>query len=430
MNTEQHIIPELRFPGFDEPWVAARVGDVMSFGITNSFSRDDLNYESGQVKNIHYGDIHTKFQTHFDVTNERVPYINTDIDNQKIKDKSYCTEGDLIFADASEDLNDIGKSIEIVNLNNEKAVSGLHTILARPTPELFVVGFLGHLFRCEPIKRQIQKESQGTKVLSISTTRLSNVIIHYPLSIIHSQKEQQKIAACLSSLDEVVAAHSEKLEALKAHKKGLMQNLFPQEGETVPKFRFPEFAQDEEWVKKKLGDVFLTFSGGTPSTSEKEYYGGSIPFIRSAEISKSSTELYLTNQGLENSSAKMVTEGDLLVALYGANSGDVAISQINGAINQAILCLRSEFSNAYVCHFLSFRKDWIISRFIQGGQGNLSGDIIKSIEVPFPSKAEQQKIALFLSALDAAISAQTEKIDQLKQHKQGLMQGLFPKVNN
>lgn len=240
--------------------------------------------------------------------------------------------------------------------------------------------------------------------------------------------EQKKIAACLSSLDEVIAAHSEKLEALKAHKKGLMQNLFPQEGKTVPKFRFPEFAQDGEWVKKKLGDVFLTFSGGTPSTSEKEYYGGSIPFIRSAEISKSSTELYLTNQGLENSSAKMVSEGDLLVALYGANSGDVAISQINGAINQAILCLRSEFSNAYVCQFLAFRKDWIISRFIQGGQGNLSGDIIKSIEVPFPSKAEQQKIALFLSALDATISAQTEKIDQLKQHKQGLMQGLFPKM--
>lgn len=245
-----------------------------------------------------------------------------------------------------------------------------------------------------------------------------------------SSKEQQKIASCLSSLDEVITVHSQKLELLKEHKKGLMQNLFPQEGEKMPKYRFKEFVNDGEWEEKTIGQIFNSFSGGTPNTSESKYYDGNIPFIRSAEINKEKTELFLTEEGLKNSSAKLVNKGDLLVALYGANSGDSAISKIKGAINQAILCLQSEYSNAYTYHFLTLKKNWIVSRFIQGGQGNLSGDIVKSISIPFPSQKEQQKIASCLSTLDNLITAQTNKIEQLKQHKKGLMQGLFPKMND
>lgn len=243
-------------------------------------------------------------------------------------------------------------------------------------------------------------------------------------------KEQQKIASCLSSLDEVITAHSQKLELLKDHKKGLMQNFFPQEDEMMPKYRFKEFGSNGEWVEKKLGEVFASYSGGTPSTQEREYYGGIIPFIRSAEIGKNSTELFLTEIGLKSSSAKMVEKGDLLVALYGANSGDVAISKINGAINQAVLCLKSDFSNEFTFHYLLHKKNWIVKKYLQGGQGNLSGDIVKSIELMFPTKKEQQKIASCLSSLDALITLQVEKIEQLKLHKKGLMQGLFPKIND
>jgi len=246
---------------------------------------------------------------------------------------------------------------------------------------------------------------------------------------ISDPKEQQKIASFLSSIDELIAAHNDKLEALKDHKKGLMQNLFPQEGDTVPKYHFPEFENDGEWVEKKLGKVFESFSGSTPKTTEKKYYGGNIPFIRSAEIDRELTELFLTEEGLNNSSAKLANKGDLLVALYGANSGEVAISKIDGAINQAILCLRSDYSNSFTHQFLLLKKEWIISRYIQGGQGNLSGDIIKSIELLFPNKEEQQKIASCLSAVDELITAQKEKIEQLQLHKKGLMQGLFPKIN-
>ena len=266
-----------------------------------------------------------------------------------------------------------------------------------------------------------QNISQGGTFDAVNSDDIRNLKLPIP-----NTKEQQKIASCLSTLDELLAAHNDKLDALKDHKKGLLQNLFPQEGETVPKVRFSEFEGDGDWVEKTIGEVFDSFSGSTPKSTEKKYYGGNIPFIRSAEIAKDSTELFLTNEGLKNSSAKLIKKGDLLVALYGANSGDVAVSKIDGAINQAILCLRSAFSNSFTHQYLSFKKEWIVSRYIQGGQGNLSGEIVKSIELQFPEKKEQQKIASCLSAVDELIIAQADKIEQLQQHKKGLMQGLFP----
>lgn len=198
------------------------------------------------------------------------------------------------------------------------------------------------------------------------------------------------------------------------------------EKKIIPDLRFPEFQKEGEWTEKPIYEVFITYSGGTPSTSESKYYGGKIPFIRSAEINKIETELFITEEGLKNSSAKLVNKGDLLVALYGANSGDSAISKIDGAINQAILCLQSDYSNLFTYNFLSYKKDWIVSRFIQGGQGNLSGEIIKSIIIPFPKKDEQQKIASCLCSLDEVIAAHSQRLELLKDHKKGLMQNLFP----
>ena len=242
-----------------------------------------------------------------------------------------------------------------------------------------------------------------------------------------SPKEQQKIADCLTSVDELITAQTKKLDALRAHKKGLMQQLFPAEGKTVPTLRFPEFKNAGEWDVKRIEDACeKPFSGSTPTSTNIKYYGGTIPFIRSAEIGKNKTELFLTEEGLKNSSAKLVKKGDVLVALYGANSGDVALGKIDGAINQAILCLRSKASNAFLYQYLSYKKQEIISTYLQGGQGNLSGDIIKSIEFKYPAPNEQQKIADCLKAIDELVTAQTQKIDALKAHKKGLMQQLYP----
>jgi len=198
------------------------------------------------------------------------------------------------------------------------------------------------------------------------------------------------------------------------------------DGLLVPKLRFPEFWDAGEWEEKTIGNICKTFSGGTPSTSQKEFYGGDIPFIRSAEIDKDRTELFLTKEGLTNSAAKLIEKGDVLVALYGANSGDVALAKTNGAINQAILCLKSDNSNAFIYQYLSLKKDWVVSTYIQGGQGNLSGEIVKSITLSFPSPLEQQKIADCLFSISDRITAETQKLDTLKAHKKGLMRQLFP----
>ena len=271
------------------------------------------------------------------------------------------------------------------------------------------------------LRKYIEVGARAHGALSVDTKHLWSMPLALP-----DFKEQKKIADCLSSIDELIDAESRKLKALEKYKKGLMQKLFPAEGKTLPEWRFPEFQGCGEWKSKSIGKACKMFSGGTPDTSKKEFYGGTIPFIRSAEINKSSTELFITEEGFKNSSAKMVKKGDILIALYGANSGEVALSKIDGAINQAILCLRHETNNVFVYHYFTHMKNWIISKYIQGGQGNLSGQNIKSVNLYFPKAEEQQKIADFLSEIDTMITGQSNKVEQLKAHKKGLMQGLFP----
>jgi type I restriction enzyme S subunit len=217
--------PLLRFPEFrnDGEWACKPFSELYEFKPTNTYSRDQLNYESGPAKNIHYGDIHMKFSTSFRIQENIVPYVNESEDLLKLKSDTYCQEGDMVFADASEDLTDVGKSIELVNLGGEKVFSGSHTILARQKGKAFIVGFAGHLFKGRGVRSQIEKEAQGTKVLQISPGRLAGITVAFPAN----DAEQQRIADCLSSLDTLIGAETQKLEALKRHKRGLMQQLFP-----------------------------------------------------------------------------------------------------------------------------------------------------------------------------------------------------------
>ncbi|MGV0948207.1 restriction endonuclease subunit S [Empedobacter falsenii] len=192
------------------------------------------------------------------------------------------------------------------------------------------------------------------------------------------------------------------------------------------KLRFPEFKDD--WNNNKLEEFCTFFSGGTPSSTNKLYYNGNIPFIKSGEISSNKTEQFLTEEGLSNSSAKLVNKGDILYALYGATSGQVSISKIDGAINQAVLCIRQKNNNTYFLkEILSFNKQNIVDRYIQGGQGNLSGSIIKKLDFNFPSLPEQTKIADFLGAVDKQLELLTTKKDKLHLYKKGVMQKLFSK---
>ena len=188
----------------------------------------------------------------------------------------------------------------------------------------------------------------------------------------------------------------------------------------VPTLRFPEFSG--EWKKERLKDKCSFFSGGTPSSTNKTYYDGDIPFIRSGEIASDSTELFLSESGLNNSSAKIVEKGDLLLALYGATSGQIAISKIKGAINQAILCIRSPYDKVFLKSAWEKRVEKILQAYLQGGQGNLSAEIVKNLSFYFPSLQEQSKIGQLILLIDERISTQNRIIDKLKSLISGLTQ--------
>ena len=173
----------------------------------------------------------------------------------------------------------------------------------------------------------------------------------------------------------------------------------------------------------------LHFLGGTPSAGNSSYYQGDIPFIRSGEINSDKTELFLTEAGLKNSSAKMVSVGDILYALYGATSGEVGISQINGVINQAILAIKpsSGYSSEFIMQWLKLQKQKIIDKYLQGGQGNLSGSIVKNLVLNVPDFEEQQQIGSLFKQIDDTIALHQRKLDLLKEQKKGYLQKMFPK---
>lgn len=238
-------------------------------------------------------------------------------------------------------------------------------------------------------------------------------------------KEQKKIAEILSTQDKAIELQGRKIEELKRFKKGCLEKMFPRKGQKVPEKRFPGFTDD--WEQRKLGGVTTSYSGGTPTVGVKEYYDGQIPFIRSAEINSESTELFISEKGLNVSSARLVSKGDILYALYGATSGEVGRARLEGAINQAILAIKpmDNYDAEYLSQWLRKSKQNIVETYLQGGQGNLSGAIVKELIVDFPSYNEQQIIGQYFANLDRLITLHQRKLEEMKNQKKALMQLLL-----
>lgn len=192
-----------------------------------------------------------------------------------------------------------------------------------------------------------------------------------------------------------------------------------------PKVRFKGY--EDAWEQRKLGQISDSYSGGTPTAGKKEYYDGDIPFIRSGEISSDKTELFITEEGLTSSSAKMVTEGDILYALYGATSGEVSISKLKGAINQAILAIQphNDYDSQFIMQWLRKSKESIISTYLQGGQGNLSGNIVKELLIELPAYDEQKQIGGYFERLDHLITLHQQKCEELQKIKKFMLQNMF-----
>ena len=432
------FVPKLRFPEFrDDPtWSAPQFADLYGFKRTNTLSRDKLNYETGTIRNIHYGDIHTKFKPLFRVGDEHVPYVIPDASANGFDDYAFCEEGDIVLADASEDLDDVGKAIEVVSLDGERVVAGTHTILATRRGSVPVVGFGGQLFQSSAVRAGIKKEAQGAKVYGISAKRISVVLVPVPPTV----AEQQKIADCLGSLDDLIAAEGRKLEALRQHKQGLMQQLFPQPGETVPRLRFPEFQDAPDWKTGRCRDIAKVLPGyGFPDKfqgNKKGHY----PFYKVSDISNtiekgqkyiSEANNYIDSDVLDNIRGKSVPAGTIIFAKIGEaiRSNRRVITTMPAVIDNntaGLKAMKAKSSDEFLFYL------WSNVSLIDHAGGvvpAVNKSALENVPLCYPSDpAEQQRIADCLSTLSTRIGAQMSKLDTLRTHKQGFMQQLFPSL--
>ncbi|CAK0740468.1 type I restriction enzyme, S subunit [Gammaproteobacteria bacterium] len=248
-----------------------------------------------------------------------------------------------------------------------------------------------------------------------------------------SPPEQQRIADCLTSLDDLITAQTQKLDALKTHKKGLMQQLFPREGETVPRLRFPEFRDAGEWDERTLGSFASFSSGGTPSKDNPEYWNGSIPWISASsmyELMIDKADHYVTPLAIGNGT-RIAKKGSILILIRGSmlfKRVPICVAAIDVAFNQDVKALDVDASieTSFLLYQLSAFQSRIPINETGIGAGKIELEHLKGFEVFIPGIPEQQKIANCLTSLDDLIAAQTQKLDALKTHKKGLMQQLFP----
>ena len=399
------MFPRLRFKKFDGDWEKTTIG-AKSETVTSG-SRDWAQY---------YSDSGDKF---IRMTNLVRNGINLDLSDLRFVQlpvgsnegkRTSLEKGDILISITAE-LGKLGWIPEGLGT----AYINQHTALVRMKNTLDSK-FVAYALSTEKYNNKLNSLNDSGAKAGLNLGSIRSFELTIP-----SKPEQTQIASFLSVVDEKISQLTQKFELLSKYKQGMMQKLFSHQ----VRFKADDGSDFGAWEDKKLGEISKTFSGGTPQSSNKSFYEGTIPFIKSGEISKNTTEQCINDLALEKSSAKLVKKGDLLYALYGATSGQVAISQIDGAINQAVLCIRSEMNTKYLLNFLLLKKEEILTTYLQGGQGNLSASILKEIYIPTPCLQEQTKIANFLSAIDQKIEVVAQQIEQAKTWKKGLLQQMF-----
>lgn len=213
------LVPQLRFPGFTDPWEQRKLKDVFASLQNNTLSRAELSDGPGIAKNIHYGDILVKYGEVLDVSKEKLPMISDEHVLSKYK-ASLLKNGDVIVADTAED-STVGKCSEITGLDNDIVLSGLHTIPYRPMVK-FASGYLGYYLNSSAYHNQLLPLMQGIKVTSISKSAMQDTSIAYP----KSENEQAKIGAYFRQLDSIILLHQQQLDLYQKYKKSLLQNIF------------------------------------------------------------------------------------------------------------------------------------------------------------------------------------------------------------
>jgi type I restriction enzyme S subunit len=274
--------------------------------------------------------------------------------------------------------------------------------------------------------------SEAGGVPSLAKTTISRIAVPTP-----TRAEQQKIADCLTSLDEVIAAQGRKVEALKAHKKGLMQQLFPREGETLPRLRFPEFRDAPGWSQKTLGELSRFVRGPFGAALKKDVFvsEGYAVYEQSHAIDNQmqSFRYFITKDKFDKMKRFAVQPNDLIMSCSGTMGKFAKVPAVPtpGVINQALLKLTVLDHCDTEFLLLSLGLPAIQSKLLTQSAGGAIKNVVgvpqlKQIEISIPSRKEQGRIATFFSLLNATATAESAKLDALKLHKRGLMQQLFP----
>ena len=402
-------VPNLRFPEFCGEWETIKVSELLDFYSTNSLSWEQLDYSNGKIKNLHYGLIHKGVPTMVDVACDSLPYIK---EESMLKSFTLFKEGDVAFADASEDTNDVAKAIEVVNCDNQQIVSGLHTIHGRDNSNRTVIGYKGYAFASDSFHKQIRRIAQGTKVFSISVRNFDEAYIGIP-----SKEEQTQIAKLLITIDKRIATQNKIIEKLQSLIKGLIDDIITLKCGQLVAF---------ETLYSKAGE------GGTPTTSNTEFYdNGSIPFIKIDDLRNkylSANKDYITELGLKKSSAWLIPTHSIIYS-NGATIGAISINKYPVCTKQGILGIvpNTNIDVEFLYYFMQssyFQKE--VERVVT--EGTMKTAYLKDInhiKCPIPDLDRQKEISHFLSVLSLKEDVERQLLQKYQIQKQYLLRKMF-----
>jgi type I restriction enzyme S subunit len=419
-NNENKLVPKLRFPELknEEEWEVKAISELgyTVNGLTGKKAKD---FGTGKPY-VQYKQVFDKSFIDF---SECGKVSIGDNENQNELHK-----GDILFTTSSETPNEVGFASVLIEEPNEPTYLNSFCFILRPfNLDELKPNFSRHLFRSPIYRKLVNAIAQGAIRYNLSKGAFLDLKLTIP-----KPQEQQKIAACLSSLDEVIAAESRKLELLKEHKKGLLQNLFPQEGETVPKLRFPEFKDDGEWEETTLGEIgeplmcrriFKEETTPDPNNGVPFYKIGTFGRFADSYISKEIFEEYKSKYSFPKI-------GDILISASGTIGRLVIYDGSPAYFQDSNIIWLGHNENVVLNSFLFYCYSNLRWQTSDGGViSRLYNSDFKRMIICFPKNhKEQQKIAETLSSIDDLFNAQSQKIEALKLYKKGLLQGLFPEI--
>lgn len=405
-----------------ENWQVQTFEETFKVLPNNTLPRANLNNRGGSVRNVHYGDILVRFPEVLDCKTEDIPYLN---DAALITaNVQFLQDGDVLLADTAED-EAVGKATEIYGLGDGKMVAGLHTIPCRVKKGDFAPKWLGYYMNSHAYHNQIMPYVTGIKVSSISKSAIAETLVLVP-----PKQEQEAIVAALSDIDTLIANLEKLVAKYQMIKQGCLEKMFPRNGQNEPEIRLPGFSG--AWEQRRLGDIANIVGGGTPSTSNTDYWDGEIDWYSPAEIADqiyvNSSIRKITQKGFENSSAQMLPIGTVLFTSR-AGIGKTAILHKEGCTNQGFQSIVPQ-KNELDSYFIFSRTEELKRYGETKGAGStfveVSGKQMASMELMMPKNyEEQQSIGAYFKHLDNLITLHQRKLEKYKMIKQGMMSELL-----